>query len=361
MSATLNDNIHRYLSIISEIKKSHQTYDLHLHPVEIVSNILNYKAVPHENGLYALDGERFVPPTLENLPTEQCTNDIMALLKKRPKMIPLLTRRIYRHTGPGVFQRYLDLLCIDKGLLLPVAPANGRVDAQISVTLRMFKGESRFSLSGSVPNEIKNQDVKTFLEKEREKYQIIAVKIHPGVTAINLETTKGKERVECILEASAGADIPVIIHAGYSYVPNKDASAFGLISNLSDMNLKWPVPVILAHGGAYGFSSSEVLQDVMPILNRLLDSHDNLFIDFSGLGHETLILLLANVEVERMLFGSDALYSSPVLILAQLMYALEKCKLEPENYLVQVMSENPARYVFRESPLITSLSQYQRS
>lgn len=352
MSPSLHDRLPYYLSILYEINKSYKTYDTHLHPVEIILNSLDYKEIPNEKGLFSLDGGEFVRPSLNGLPNDKDVETIEVLLKDRPEIIPILVRRTYSHTGPKVFKDYFDILGIAKGLMLTVAPANGPVDPQMSVAFKMFKQDIRFSLSGSVPNGVRNQDVASFLREEVEKYGIIAVKIHPGITAINLQTAQGKERTECIIEASAKIGLPVIIHAGPCFLPGKDNSEFALISNLEDINLRSSVPVILAHGGACGLSSSEVFHVVLPVLKKLINTHDNLLIDISGLNYENICLLLGILETERILFGSDALYNNQILILLRLMCALETCKPELRNSLVQILSKNPSKYIFKECPLM---------
>lgn len=347
MSLPWNDRIPRYISIINEIYKSYRTYDIHLHPVEIVLNVLDYKEILGEKGLFTIRGGKFIVPHLEGLENRVPSEEMMAFMKRRPQIISLMLRRTYNHTGPRVFREYFDILRIDRGLLLPVAPAEGPIGPQMSLTYDMFKGDPRFSMAGSVPNTITNQDVECFLRKQVEKYHIVAVKIHPNITAINLNLATGKERVECIIEASARLELPVVIHGGKNYMPDKKTGEYALISNLEDLNLNSPSPVVLAHGGAYGHSFSEIQQKVIPVLKRMLRSYENMFIDVSALDHKTIGLCLTVTGKDRILFGSDALYENQILMLMRLIFALETSKLKFEESLIQILCKNPANVIFK--------------
>ena len=101
-----------------------------------------------------------------------------SFLEQRPEMIPMIVRKTYSHTGPKVFNAYFDILGIDKGLQLPVAPAEGSIKPQMSIAFHMFKDDPRFCMAGSVPNTIESKDVETYLIRQIELYRIIAVKIH---------------------------------------------------------------------------------------------------------------------------------------------------------------------------------------
>ncbi|MFX0204007.1 MAG: amidohydrolase family protein [Candidatus Hodarchaeota archaeon] len=351
MSFPWNDRIPQYCSIINEISKSYKTYDIHLHPIEIVLNMLDYKEVPGEEGLFTLRGGKFIRPSSKTLQSRSAIGEIITIMKHRPQIISMMLRRAYNHTGPRVFREYFNILGIDRGLLLPVAPAEGSIDPQMSLTHKMFKGDARFCMAGSVPNTIRNQDVEYFLLGEMEKYHIIAVKIHPNVTGIDLNSARGKERIECIIEASARLDLPVIIHGGQNHLPNKKTGGYAVIANLKEIDFDYSIPVIIAHGGAYGYSSSEVVDEVIPVLKNLMRSHKNLSIDISGLDERNISSLLSVVEMERILFGSDALYENQIVMLMRLLFALEVSKLELENSLVQLSSKNAAKIIFKENPL----------
>jgi predicted TIM-barrel fold metal-dependent hydrolase len=344
------ENITRYVSIIKEVQKAFKTYDVHIHPTEIIYNVLNYREDPAVKGLFTLGKMKYRSPSLENL--RQCNSGQEApyTLKEYQRIIPMLLQKIYFHTGPKVFTDYFDILGIDKALLLPVAPGLGSIDEQMATSYRMFKDEKRFWMAGSVPNTVRNEGVESFLREQIRNYGIVAVKIHPNVTGINLGIPEGKERVECIIRVSDQLGLPVIIHGGRNDVLNNENGRFAEISKFTDINWKSSVPVIIAHGGAYGFSLSEVVNDIIPILKKLLSLHENLSIDISGLPEGIILSFLSFIDTERILFGSDALYENAIVAAMRLLYALEQSGSKLERSLIQILSENAARTIFREDP-----------
>ena len=48
-----------------------------------------------------------------------------------------------------------------------------------------------------------------------------------------------------------------------------------------------------------------------------------------------------------------ALYTNQILVIARLMFGLETCGLDLESSTVEILSENPAEYIFNEDPLKT--------
>ena len=348
MPYTLNDRVPFYIHILRELKRHYKIYDIHLHAVEIILNLTNYRSTPGEKGLFSLDGSKYIPPSIKNIPNDKTVEKMTSLLEKRPEMIPMIVRKTYSHTGPKVFKAYFDTLGVDKGLLLPVAPLEKSIEPQMSKTLQMFKDDPRFCMAGSVPNTIENKDVETFLKKQIELYRIIAVKIHPNITGINIQTNKGKERIYNIICSSSRLGLPIIIHGGLSYISDKNRQGFSAISNLKEINYRSSTPIIIAHGGAYGYSITDVLYEIIPVLKKLLNSNDNVFVDVSALNHEKISAFLQNIGAKRILFGSDALYVNQILMIMRLMFAIENSRLELESTLIKILSENPAKYIFEK-------------
>jgi predicted TIM-barrel fold metal-dependent hydrolase len=353
MASPWDNKTQKYFQIVNEINESFKTYDVHLHPTDIISNLLDYKEVTDEEGLFSLGGGNYVHASLEKLPSEDDAEEMSLLLKRQPHLIPMLVRRTYNFSGPRVFLEYFHILGINKGLLLPVAPAVGSIEPQMAFIHRAFKNSRDFLLAGSIPNTVRNEDVLSFMLETVKKYKIIAVKIHPNITAIDLNEASGKERIECIVEASAQLGLPMVIHGGRSYLPDRGQCGYASIKNFLDINLTSAANIIIAHGGAYGHSADEIIIDVIPPLRKLLSSNENIYIDISGLNYRNVSLLLRSVEIDRILFGSDALYENQIMMLMRLMSALEDSKLELEDSLLRILSHNPAKVVFKEDNCIT--------
>lgn len=189
--------------------------------------------------------------------------------------------------------------------------------------------------------------MRNFLKNQKDKYAIVAVKVHPNITEIDLRETAGKDRVECIIEACSWLDMPVIIHGGRSSHLSSSAAKFAEMGNIKDINLNARVPVVIAHAGAYGMSSKEVVDEVIPELRELLATNDNLYVDISGLNYESISLLLGSIDVERILLGSDALYENVLTVEMRLLAALESAHLKTEESFVKITSENIEKTLFQ--------------
>lgn len=343
--------------MIKEVQKAFKTYDMHIHPTEIIYNVLNYQEDAEVKGLFTLGKIKYRSPSLEKLRHSEDRQEALHVVKENPRVIPMLLRQIYFHTGPKVFGDYFDILGIDKALLLPVAPELGSLDEQMAMSYKMFKDDNRFRMAGSVPNTVRNEDIESSLREQMKNYDIAAVKIHPNISGVNLGTSKGKERVECIIKASDQLGLPVIIHGGINDVLNNENGRFAEISNFLDINWKSSSPVIIAHGGAYGLSISEAVDEIIPALKKLLSLYENLCIDISGLPENIILSFLSFIETERIFFGSDALYENEIVVAIRLVYALEQSGLKLERSLIQILSENTAGTIFKEDARKTIINQ----
>lgn len=343
----MEDRTKRYLQVIREVHKSHTTYDMHIHPLEVFFNPLDYEEDQELKGLFSLGKMKYSRPTFGSVSDSWAREEAGPSHELSPRVLRFFLRRRYYHTGPFVFRSILDIAEIDKGLLLPVAPENGSLEIQMKVLFRMYSSDKRFRLAGSVPNTVGNDEVKSFLKTQKDTYAIVAVKVHPNLTGINLKETRGKDRIECIIEACSLLNMPLILHSGRSNHLSGSASRFAEIENIKNIDLRARVPVVIAHGGAYGMSSSEVMDVVIPQLRGLLAANDNLYVDISGLNYELISCLLESIEIERILFGSDALYENVFTMEMRLLAALESAHFKMEESFMKITSENIKKTIFR--------------
>ena len=332
--------IEKYLQIIRKVHKCNRIYDMHVHPLDVFFNVAEYKEDQHVKGLFSQGERHYSKPTLKILKELFMRGDMHSSHNLNSRLIQCFLRKIYLHTGPYVFRSIFDISEIDKGLLLPVASENVPIDEQMELVFRMYSGDKRFYLAGSVPNTISNENVERFLEKQRDRYSIVAVKIHPNITGINLGDPEGKERIECVIRACSRLILPVVIHSGKTHDVSGKSFNFAEIKYFKDINLSSAAPVILAHGGAYGVPSSEIRDGIIPVLKELLNMNQNLCIDISGLTCDAIYILLSNIEIGKILFGSDALYENPFVMEMRLVSALDSTNLNIEQSLVKIMSEN---------------------
>jgi predicted TIM-barrel fold metal-dependent hydrolase len=341
------ERIEKYVEVTRKVHNSCTTYDVHIHPFEIFFNPPGYKEDPDLKGLFSLGNVRYSKPTLESLKNSLAKEEGNLSNMHDSRFLQFFLRRTYFHTGPFVFGSLFELAGIDKGLLLPVARGSSSFEEQMDLVFQMYSDDKRFCLAGSVPNSIRNEDIKSFLKTLIDKYTIVAVKAHPNLTGIDLRESAGKERIEWILDACSSLNLPVIMHAGRSNHLSGEAGRFAEIENFKNINLRASIPIVMAHGGAYGVSSSEIREKVIPELRELLETNENLCIDISGLQYEAICQLLGNVETERILFGSDALYHDPFVMEMRLLAALDGVNLNIEESYTKIVSKNIERRSFR--------------
>jgi hypothetical protein len=106
-------------------------------------------------------------------------------------------------------------------------------------------------------------------------------------------------------------------------------------------------PVVIAHAGAFQCGVTELEKDVFPIIGSMLRGNDNLFVDISGLCFRSLTMVLSEVDNDRILFGSDALYEPQWASVVMLMRALEGKEKNVEESYIRISSENPSRTIFK--------------
>lgn len=341
------ERVEKYVEVVREVHKSCTTYDVHIHPFEVFFNPLEYKEDPDLKGLFSLGNAKYSRPTLQSLKNSLAKGEEDSFNTPDSRSLRFFLRRSYFHTGPFVFRSLFDIAEIDKGLLLLVARGNGALEEQMDLVFRMYSDDKRFCLAGSIPNSIRNEGIRSFLKTQIDKYAIVAVKAHPNLSGIDLNESAGKERIEYIIDACSILDLPLIIHVGRSNHLTGNASRFAEIANFKAVNLKTSIPIVMAHGGAYGIPSSEIREVVIPVLRELLDTNENLCIDISGLHFESIRQLLVSIDIERILFGSDALYYDPFATEMRLLAALESAHLKIEESYTKIISENIERRSFQ--------------
>jgi hypothetical protein len=343
-----------YLDMVKKMKKSFILYDMHVHPFELMQNNSGTDYKDDGNGIYSTSGSKFIPPSLHNIKLDKVF-EIKKLENQNTyiKMLTKINKIIYSHTGAKVFSMHMNLSCIDKILLLPVAPMYGNIDGQMLAMDHMFGNDDRFWKGGSIPNTIRNVEIIEWIKQMIKQYDIRAVKIHPNITGIELGSSSGKERVENILFASNEHKMPLIFHGGRTHLPvHSSAGTYASIENLSEIN--WGLtkePVVIAHAATYGYKQQEIEEDVIPRLEKILSKYNNIMVDISGVDYKILNIILRKIDINRILFGSDALYNLEWENVVILLHTLSEYKFNVEKYFLQIMSINPQKYIFNEKTI----------
>ena len=339
----------KYLDIVKDIKNSHTLYDIHTHPMELIYRQGDYRAELGIEGVYTTTGSRWTIPQIKDAILRQNGNDkrIFNLFSQSDLFLKNLSKT-YSHTGPTVFEMQMALSHIDKVLLLPVAPAVGSVDYQMDEMEKMFGRYQKFCFGWSVPNSVSNEAICASAEKAFHRFDIKAIKLHPNITKIDVNSKQGKDRVDRILNTCRELSLPLIVHGGMSHLAGKsETSAYSDINHLS--RIDWSSScstVVIAHAGAYNCEYSEIENHILPALDRLLLAHENLMIDVSGLDIDALILVLRRINIDRILFGSDALYEPQWLAVVKLLIGLKTTMKNFEEAFIRITSINPAQSVF---------------
>jgi predicted TIM-barrel fold metal-dependent hydrolase len=196
----------------------------------------------------------------------------------------------------------------------------------------------------SIPNTVADDDVEQDIATAREKYDAKVIKIHPNVTGLDLGGSAGKERVEKILSAGGSHGMPVVIHGGRSPVlQDVTCREYAHIDNLMTVDFSvTQSPVIIAHGATFGCSDEECEEAVIPSLKRLLEENNNLFVNTAGVSLRALELMFSHVDLERIVFGSDALYLSQRESLMKVCSVMEKLNMDVSDGLLEIASVTPA-------------------
>jgi GNAT superfamily N-acetyltransferase len=210
----------------------------------------------------------------------------------------------------------------------------------------MFGGDERFLFGYCVPNDIQNDQVEKDVRHVVAEYDVRVLKIHPSVTGIDLGRREGIDRVEALLDAAGKCGLKTIIHGGMSPdCTDSQSVSYGTINNLQVID--WsitPETVVIAHGGCYGHSPDDACGNIIPGMVKLFQRHDNLSIDTSGVGFDVLCHLLKCFDLERILFGSDALYEKQWVAIVRLWQALQRSVKMHEDALFGIVSINPGKF-----------------
>ncbi len=346
------NEVTKYLESIKDIKKSYALFDMHVHPFDVMCDGFTYTQNLQHEGIYSGNSSQYTPPATGQLKISQLPEMTSQQLNPglREKMAILTARRLYAHTGTKLFADHMQLSGIDKILLLPVLRTDEADDRQMEMLCRMFGADDRFALGYCIPNSVANNEISNLVRDAVHSYKIKAIKIHPNITEIDLSESSGKERVEYILEAASKTGLKVVIHGGRS-TGTKDprAASYGILKNLQHIDWgKTNQAVIIAHAGTYGHDLSQIKAEVLPLMNKLLSRHSNVFVDVSGLELEAIKAIVTSIDMDRIFFGSDALYNSQWSSVVKLMHVLQSNAPNYEECFIKIASLNPAGHFFAE-------------
>jgi predicted TIM-barrel fold metal-dependent hydrolase len=338
-----------YLAAVRGLPRPYPLMDIHAHPFELFFSSPSYTQVDPVPGLYTSDGTSYQVPTVSD--AASLDDDLRrkaAALFTRPALARQSLTRLYRHTGPYVFEAQMRLSGIDRVLLLPVSHSLDHMQQQMATMKAMFGGrDDQFLFGWCVSNDVLEKDIHVSLREAVRHHGISAVKLHPNLCRIEPKVPAGRNRIEAILDACGRLVLPLVVHGGTSPLSGeRGLPDCAIVENLDKINWSLsPSAVIIAHAGAYGATPNEIETKVLPLLLKMLDRHSNLFADLSGLDTACLFQILSRVNPERLLFGSDMLYESQWAAVVRLLHTLHRVSYHPEELFLRIAGENIWKHI----------------
>jgi predicted TIM-barrel fold metal-dependent hydrolase len=357
-------SVNRYLSIMMDLAQSVTLTDCHVHPFEVIYDQGIYEPNPQFEGVYSNGKTNYVPlcpgpfelDPLTRIPPKSSPD-----LAKR--MMLLALRCMYAHTGPRYCMDQANIAGIQRLILLPVAHPGKTAEVQLAKMARYFGKDPRFPLGYSLPNTLMPHEVEKDVRRNMESYGIKVLKLHPNLSGHDLTSHKGIDRVNALMDVSKKMCMPVIIHGGPSQVLNYSNSArFGELNNLENIDFgRTDQTVVIAHGGFYGLNYAEVKATTMPLLIKIMEKYNHLFIDTSSLTTKVLDLIIKNVDFKKILFGSDSYYEPSWKSAIKFFWVLEKNFNNPEELFSIIAGKNPDKLFEKRSDDDVTLSIKQIS
>ncbi len=340
------EEVRRQLQRIDALGADATVIDAHVHPFEVFLGESRYSPVADLEGVHSTSPTPYRPPDVAPMkeaaaPARPVDPALQA------KLFLLTVRRLYAHTGPRVLGDQMALAGVDRALLLPVVRPGD--DDPFPAMAAMFGDDPRFALGYCPPPSLTDDAIGAAVAAAAAA-GAVAIKVHPAISDIPLADGAGVRRLEHILAASRASGLAVVVHGGLSpQCSDPDAVAHADLANLRHVD--WSLtdrPVVVAHAGAFGYSHAEVEADVLPLLMALMERHDHLMTDLSGLDTATLCTALGRLDLDRVVFGSDALYFAPWEAMVRLALALEEAVSDGDEAFLKVACLNPARLLDQE-------------
>jgi len=254
----------------------------------------------------------------------------------------LASQLAYTHTGPKVLIDQLEIAGLAGALLLPVARSSGAAEKLSQATAQMFPNDGRLLPGCAFPIGIPPDKLDYFFRSARDMRGIRAIKFHPNLTGVDPQTEFGRDLIEAMLAAAGSLDLLVVVHGGRTPALEPVACReYGKLAHL--INVDWSIssaPVIFAHGGLYCLTEEEAIAD-LDVLEKLFERYPNLMADTSNLDPSILRLLLEKVDLNRLIFGSDALYIPIWKSWVRFLQTLRIVTPHPEDDLIRIASLNP--------------------
>ncbi|MCX5744253.1 MAG: AMP-binding protein, partial [Proteobacteria bacterium] len=323
---------------VHEVGDSRPLYDVHVSPYEVIFDAFAYHAEATSPGVYTMSDEPYHAPEVGPL-------RVVAAPPHRDVPMALsmvMYRKLYAQIGPRVLADHMVHSGIRTSLLIPVVPAGSDGAEQFRLMFELYPtGDGRFAFAYCPPASVPTDELLAEIRRVAARYPLTALKVHPNLQHLDLTSTDGRDRLDVLLVACAATHLPLMVHGGLSTVHAvSGATTYATLDHL--MTIDWRragVPIILGHAGLFGhaFDDSTAL---LAKLQRVLSANDNVVVDLSGLGFDTLCKVLGEVDHDRIVFGSDALYFPQWAAVVKLLHALETIGVAAQDTFAKLAGTN---------------------
>lgn len=335
------EQVERYLSEVRDVCAGETTFDIHVHATEVIKSKPVYG--PMIDGvLSASDDKAYKPPVLTNVRVSTAEEQTAGRMQNR--LSEMAFTRAYTHTGPRVVADQLDLAKVNNAVFLPVDNGRQPVAEQMQIIKFCCETDQRFVAGYCVPNDVPDEALAAELTRVREEFSVRLIKVHPNISGLDITTAQGQNRLHRLLRACDDLELPVLIHGGCSPIlGDAPARTYSAINNLEAVD--WSLtrsPVVIAHFGIYGCQccASTQTSDAERKLLELLETHEHLYTDTSGVSYAAIERMLSLLEPERVVFGSDAFYVPVFRQLSLVAHALTVLGKGLEN-IKPMLCDNP--------------------
>jgi predicted TIM-barrel fold metal-dependent hydrolase len=345
--------VESYLALAQRVGRQRTLYDVHVSPYEVIFHELDHGPNPDHPGVYSLEGARYRPPRPGPLRIHdaQASDKLSSRAEVPRELSMMMMRKQYAHMGPRVVADGMALSGIGESLLIPVWRPGADPDEQARSMLEIYGDDPRFAFAYCPALPADEAAIVAEIRAVTAAHPLRAIKINANIQGIDLSSSQGREAMERLMAACRSTALPMIVHGGISrLLPDPAGRAFASLDKLAALDWQAAgVPVVISHAGLFGCSSSEV-EALLPVLTRMLDRHERLLVDVSGLSVPTLDAVLGALPPSRMVFGSDALYFPQWSAVVKLLHAMDRRGMPVEETFATVAGDTPARHIFHQEP-----------
>ncbi len=245
----------------------------------------------------------------------------------------------------------MDRDFIDYVACLPVAPW---------ITAKEIKkhfNNKRFLLLGSLDvHEVPVKKIESRIKTGKKKFGIIGLKLHPNLQNFKPNPKDNEdevgERLEKIYKMANRHKIYLHFHGGrqkYNWLTKirygeyKRSTTNGRLKNFfnkrgkSEFFDKIKQPIIIAHLGHFGVKHIDT-----KLVRKIVDNHDNIYFDTSAVSPDKIAKMLEVVGSDKLILGSDAIYTRMLSGIYALYEAVHMAKTEEnrDDIMVNILGRN---------------------